>query len=294
MRRSFLQLHIAILLAGFTGVLGRLITLNEGLLVWYRMFFSLLGLLALGWLRGGLPRASSPASARRLLGTGALVALHWVTFYGSIKYANVSVGLVCFSSVCFFTAVLEPLLQRRPPVTVELLLGVLVMVGIALIFRFDATYRTGILLGVASSLLAALFTVLNKRWLARESPETVNVYEMAGGWLSLTLLLPFYAAVFPPDHWLPTFSDFVWLLFLSLLCTVLAIRLSLMALREVSPFTVNLSYNLEPLYGILLAFLIYREDRQLGPGFYAGMSIIVLSVLLQTARVWIGRPSSRT
>jgi drug/metabolite transporter (DMT)-like permease len=294
MRRSFLQLHIAVLLAGFTGILGRLITLNEGLLVWYRMLFTVLGLLALGGLGGRLPRASSRAAARRLLATGALVALHWGTFYGSIKYANVSVGLVCFSSMCFFTAVLEPLLQRRRPVAVELLLGVLVMIGIALIFRFDASYRTGIVLGVLSSMLSALFTVLNKRWLVTESPETVNLYEMAGGWLALTMLLPFHAARFPPDHWLPTGSDFVWLLFLSIFCTIIAIRLSLMALREVSPFTVNLTYNLEPVYGIGLAFLIYREDRQLGPGFYAGMSIIVLSVMLQTARIRRLRPSERS
>jgi len=289
MRRAFLQLHIAILLAGFTGILGRLITLNEGLLVWYRMLFTVLGLLALGGLRGRTARASSPAAARGLLGTGAVIALHWVTFYGSIKYANVSVALVCLSSMCFFTAVLEPWLLRRPPVAVEGLLGILVMAGIALIFRFDASYRTGIVLGVVSSMLAALFTVLNKRWLDRESHETVNLYEMAGGWLSLTLLLPAYSALFPPDHWLPTPSDFLWLLFLSLVCTVLAIRLSLMALREVSPFTVNLSYNLEPVYGILLAFLVYREDRHLGPGFYAGMSVIVVSVGLQSGRVWLAR-----
>jgi drug/metabolite transporter (DMT)-like permease len=284
MRRAYLQLHMAVLLAGFTGVLGRLITLNEGLLVWYRMLFSLAGLVVLGLLTGGLPR-TSPTSMIRLLATGVLVALHWVFFYGSIKYSNVSVGLVCFSSICFFTALIEPALERRSPVVRELLLGLLVMAGISLIFRFDAHYRTGILLGVVSSLICALFTVLNKRWLSGESPHTVNFYEMAGGCLALTLLLPFHAALFPPDHWLPTVSDLLWLLFLSLVCTVLAIRLSLNALREVSPFTVNMTYNLEPVYGILLAFLIYGENRLLGPGFYAGMSIVALSVLLQTRRV---------
>lgn len=286
MRRSILQLHIAVMLAGFTGVLGRLITLNEGLLVWYRMLFSLAGLLILSLFTGGVPRTSSKSSLWRLLGTGSLVAMHWVFFYGSIKYANVSVGLVCFSSICFFTALLEPLMLRRRVVPVELLLGLLVMAGIWLIFRFDTDYRIGIVLGMVSSLLAALFTVLNKRWLATESPQTVNFYEMAGGWLSLSLLLPLHTAFFPPDHWLPTTSDLLWLLVLSLACTVVAIRLSLNALQEVTSFTVNLTYNLEPVYGIMLAFLIYGENRYLGTGFYAGLSIITLSVLLQMWRVW--------
>lgn len=284
-QRSFLYLHLAILLAGLTGVLGRLISLNEGLLVWYRMLFSLLGLLGLCVLTGKVP-STSRAARSRLLGTGALVALHWVFFYGSIKYANVSVGLVCFSSMCFFTVLLEPLLLRRRLDFAELLLGFLVMVGIWIIFQFDARFRIGVVLGIISSLLAAVFTIFNKRWLEKDSPQTVNFYEMAGGCISLTLLLPIYTAFFPPDHWLPTPSDFGWLMVLSMLCTVLAIRLSLVALQHVSPFTVNLSYNLEPVYGILLAFWIYGENHLLGTGFFIGLFIIVLSVALQTVRVW--------
>ena len=117
--------------------------------------------------------------------------------------------------------------------------------------------------------------------------NTVTLYEMGGGWLALTLLLPFYVYRFPADHYIPSFTDFFWLLFLSLLCTVLAFRLSLDALKKISPFTVNLSYNLEPVYGIILAFVVYQENKYLGKGFYIGFGIILLTVLLQSWRVWL-------
>jgi len=168
----------------------------------------------------------------------------------------------------------------------ELLLGLLVMLGIYLIFHFDDQYRTGIYLGVLSALLAALFTTLNKKLILQHGTDAVTFFEMSGGWLVLSLLLPFYLQRYPPDHILPTVPDFLWLLFLSLLCTVLAFRLSLEALRHISPFTVNLSYNLEPVYGIILAFLVYQENKYLGPGFFAGFAIIMGTVLLQTWRTW--------
>lgn len=285
MKKAFLQLHAAILLAGFTGILGRLITLNEGLLVWYRMLFSAIGLLALLKLSGR--EIKFPATGKlALLGVGAIVALHWAFFYGSIKYANVSIALVCFSAVGFFTALIDPLLTGRRVQPMELVLGLLVMLGIYLIFHFEGQYQAGIILGVISSLLAALFTTLNKKLLPLHGTDTVTFFEMNGGWMALTLLLPFYLLKFPPDHYLPTWTDFCWLLVLSLLCTVLAFRLSLDALRKISPFTVNLSYNLEPVYGILLAFLVYKENKYLGGGFYAGLAIIFATVLLQSLRVW--------
>jgi drug/metabolite transporter (DMT)-like permease len=286
MRKAFLQLHVAIFLAGFTGILGRLITLNEGLLVWYRMMFSTLGLLLLASFSGGIPRAGK-GKWLPLLGVGAIVALHWVFFYGSIKYANVSISLVCFSAVGFFTSLLDPIMSHRRFNYIEVALGILVMFGIYLIFHFDRQYQVGILLGVISSLLAATFTILNKKLIDQHGTNTVTLYEMGGGTLALTILLPFYIYQFPPDHFIPTGNDFFWLLILSLLCTVLAFRLSLDALKKISPFTVNLSYNLEPVYGIILAFVVYQENKFLGKGFYIGFGIILLTVLLQSWRVWM-------
>jgi drug/metabolite transporter (DMT)-like permease len=284
MRKAFLQLHIAILLAGLTGILGRLISLNEGLLVWYRLFFTVIALWLIRLLfQGG---GQVPRQLWKPYLAGGLVALHWVFFYGSIKYANVSIGLVCFSAVGFFTALLEPLIIRRKFDAVELFMGSLVMLGIYLIFHFDASYKTGIVLGIISSLLATLFTIINKILLRDIPARVLTLHELSGGWLILSLLLPLYLYYFPHVSLLPGWSDVGWLLILSLFCTVLAFNLSLEALHKISPFTVNLSYNLEPVYGILLAFLVYREDRELDKGFYYGISLILLTVVFQSWRVW--------
>jgi drug/metabolite transporter (DMT)-like permease len=215
-----------------------------------------------------------------------VVALHWVFFYGSIKYANVSIALVCFSAVGFFTSLMDPVIMKRRLDPWELFMGLLVMLGIYLIFHFDAGFKLGIILGVISSLLAALFTVVNKILLQEHDARALSFHELTGGWLILSLLLPVYLHFFPVTDLLPGWSDTGWLLVLSLFCTVVAFNLSLEALHKISPFTVNLSYNLEPVYGILLAFLIYREDKDLDKGFYYGITIIIFTVLLQSWRVW--------
>lgn len=292
MKRSFLKLHIAILLAGLTGVLGRLITLDEGMLVWYRMGISSLAMFIIASL-GRSPLLPARPDLLRLLGTGGIVALHWVLFYGSIKYANVSIALVCFSTVGFFTSILDPLITGRRWLMRELLLGCAVMLGIWLIFSFDADFRTGIILGLVSSFMAALFTVLNKILLRHQTAESLTRWEMTGGWLLLTALLPFWLHWFPASRLVPTVSDLGWLIFLGLFCTVFAFRLSMDALKEISPFTVNLSYNLEPVYGILLAFVLFEENKYLGKGFLPGLLIILATVVIQTVLAWRERRQRR-
>ena len=292
MKRSFLKLHIAILLAGLTGVLGRLITLDEGMLVWYRMGISSLAMFIIASL-GRSPLLPARPDLLRLLGTGGIVALHWVLFYGSIKYANVSIALVCFSTVGFFTSILDPLITGRRWLLRELLLGCAVMLGIWLIFSFDAAFRTGIILGLVSSFMAALFTVLNKILLHHQTAESLTRWEMTGGWLLLTALLPFWLHWFPASRLVPTVSDLGWLIFLGLFCTVFAFRLSMDALKEISPFTVNLSYNLEPVYGILLAFVLFEENKYLGKGFLPGLLIILATVVIQTVLAWRERRQRR-
>ena len=286
MRKAFLQLHIAVLLAGFTGVLGRLITLNEGLLVWYRLLFSSVTLWILFYFTRKLRRISFKEFLK-IFGVGLIAALHWVTFYGSIKYANVSVALVCFSAIGFFTAIFEPLVFRTRIDIWELLLGLMVIGGIYIIFHFDPQYKIGIVVGIISALLGSLFPIFNRVLLKTHSTETITVYELTGGFLALSIMLPFYLRLFPADHLIPTLSDFWWLLVLSWLCTVLAFQLSMNALKKISAFTVNLSYNLEPVYGILLAFVIYQENRELKSSFYVGLSIIILAVALQTLDVYV-------
>ncbi len=286
MRKAFLQLHAAVFLAGFTGILGRLITLNEGLLVWFRLLISAFSLWVLFYFTNKIRRIDFK-DCLQIFGVGLIAALHWVTFYGSIKYSNVSVALVCFSSIGFFTAVFEPLILRTKMDVKELLLGLMIIAGVYIIFHFDPQYKIGIVVGIISAFLGCLFPIINRIFLRKHSTETVTLYELTGGFLSLSVILPFYLHLFPADHMVPTTSDFLWLLALSWFCTVLAFQLSMNALKKISAFTVNLTYNLEPVYGILLAFAVYQENKDLGSSFYAGLAIIILAVALQTVNVYV-------
>ncbi len=278
MKKAFLQLHIAVFLAGFTGILGRLITLNEGMIVWYRLLFTAITM----WVLFGLMKKINALSFPDILkvsGVGFIAAMHWVTFYGSIKYANVSVALVCFSAIGFFTALFEPLILRKKMNWMELLLGLVTIAGIYVIFHFDSQYKTGIIIGIISSILAALFPIYNREFLKRMNVETLLTWQQTGGLLVLSALLPAYLSKFPTDHFLPGWSDLGWLLVLSWVCSVIAFQLSGNALKRLSAFTVNLTYNLEPVYGILLAFMVYRENELLSKWFYIGFAIIAVALI---------------
>lgn len=285
MKTAFIRLHIAVILAGFTGVLGRLITLNEALIVFYRLLLSALALWIIAAFRKTIKKIPLSQLAA-IFGVGFIAAIHWVTFYGAIKYSNVSVTLVCFSAIGFFTALVEPLLLKKKPVWQELALGLLVIFGIFIIFQFDTHYQTGIIIGVISAFLGAIFPVLNRILLKEVTVETLVTYELTGGFLTLSCLMPVYFYFFPTTVLTPSWTDWGWLLVLSLICTVWAFYLSSYALKYISAFTVNLTYNLEPVYGILLAFFLFQENAALGFHFYIGLLIIVSAVLLQLFRVW--------
>ena len=291
LRKAFLRLHVAVFLAGFTGILGRLISLNEALLVWYRLLFSVITLLVFHFLRNNRKQISR-ADTIRVLCVGGIAGLHWLSFYGSIKASNVSIALVCFSSIGFFTAFLEPLIFRSRLQVVECLLGILVMAGIYCIFQFDPHYRKGIWIGLLSAGLGSLFPILNRKLLQRIDVETLTLYELAGGFILLSLMLPVYIQISQSSFRLPGITDFLWLILLSWVCTVLAFQFSMSALKKISAFTVNLTYNLEPVCGIALAFLIFREDQSFGPGFYLGFGIIILAIAWQMIRI-ISKSSSR-
>jgi len=280
MKKAFLQLHVAVFLAGFTAILGKLILLNEGLLVWYRMFLTVMVLGVWMYFSKQLQRINAK-DRWKIAGVGFVIALHWVSFYGSVKYANVSVALVCFSATGFFTALLEPLILRKKMEWRELGLGLIAISGIYIIFDFHPQYKIGILFGILSSVGSAVFPILNKQLLLRFTPKTLTLYELGGGWLLLTLVLPFYLQQFPATYYLPTASDLGWLLILAILCTALAFDLQLKALQKISAFTANLTYNLEPVYGIILAFVFLGENKSLHPGFYAGLILILMAIALQ-------------
>lgn len=290
MKKAFFQLHLAVFLAGFTAILGKLITLNEGLLVWYRLLITVATLFILFYIKKQFIKLALK-DALKIFGVGAIVAIHWVTFYGSVKYANVSVALVCFSASGFFTAVLEPFILKRRIVFIELALGVLAIAGIYIIFDFHPQYKLGIAFGIISAIGSALFPIFNKDFIKKFTPQVVTLYELTGGLLALTLLIPLYLLQFPATYYLPTTSDWLWLLVLAWFCTVLSFNLQLTALKKISAFTVSLSYNLEPVYGIILAFIFYKENEELNYQFYIGVALILLSVILQMCRVYFQQKS---
>ncbi len=279
MKRAFLQLHLAVFLAGFTGILGRLITLNEGMIVWYRLLFTAITM----WVLFGFMKKIHKISVSDILkisGVGFIAAMHWVTFYGSIKYANVSVALVCFSAIGFFTAVFEPIILRKKVNWMELLLGIVTIFGIYIIFHFDSRYKTGIIIGIISTVLASLFPIYNREFLKRINVETMLTWQQTGGLVTLSILLPFYLQKFPTPSFIPSWENIAWLLVLAWFCSVIAFQLSSNALKRLSAFTVNITYNLEPVYGILLAFMVYRENEFLSKWFYVGFGIIAAALIV--------------
>jgi len=289
MKQAFIKLHVSIILAGFTGLFGKLVSLNEGLLVCYRMLFAALILLLILWGSGKLTKVSF-REFMKIGGAGLLLGLHWVFFYGSIKASNVSIGVVCFSLVGFFTAILEPLFYKRKISISELLISLITVLGIVLIFQFDTRYRTGIILGVISTALAALFTITNKKAGVYHSSSTMLLYEMIGGFIGLVCLLPLYLHFFPTESMLPGLKDFLYLLILASFCTIGLYLLQIQVLKTISAFTVNLSYTLEPVYSIILAMIFFGEAKELTTVFYVGLGLIVVSVLLQTKRVISTKP----
>ncbi len=279
MRKAFIQLHIAVFLAGFTGILGRLITLNEGLLVWYRLLITSASMWLLFSLTKKLQRISF-GDILKISGVGFIAAMHWVTFYGAIKYSNVSIALVCFSSVSFFTAIFEPLILRKKLNWIELLLGLITLSGIYIIFHFDTQYKTGIAIGIVSAILAALFPIYNREFLKRINVETMLTWQQTGGFITLSLLMPLYLYQFPSKNFLPGWENLGWLFVLAWTCSVWAFHLSASALKRLSAFTVSLTYNLEPVYGILLAFMVYKENKYLSNEFYLGFVVIAIALLI--------------
>jgi drug/metabolite transporter (DMT)-like permease len=284
MKKALLQLHIAVFLAGFTAILGVLIKLNEGLLVWYRLLITVVALFILQYFTKQLQKLPFKA-ALKIAAVGIIVAVHWVAFYGSVKYANVSVALVCFSAASFFTALFEPIILNKKMNFVELLLGAMAIVGIYIIFDFHPQYKVGIVFGIVSAVGMALFPIYNKQFLETYSPQTVTLYELSGGLIGLTCLVPLYLMQFPAGYYLPTLSDWAWLVVLALLCTVLSFNLQVSALKKVSAFTTNLTYNLEPVYGIILAFIFFKENEYLNNSFYVGLLFILGAVVLQVVRL---------
>ena len=277
--RAYLNLHFCVFLWGFTAILGKLISLQALPLVWWRVLLCSATL----WLV--LPKAQLRGLTRRsfwqMLGVGAMVGVHWLFFYGAIKLSNASIAVTTMATTSFFAALTEPLLLRQRIKWFELALGILILPGMALVVgNIDWSMRLGFAAGIAGALLAAIFTALNKRIIDAGPPPplAMSFVELFGGLLVTSIALPFAIGFDPELRVAPRDWDWLWMLILAWVCTLLPYYLTLRAMRHISAFATNLTINLEPVYGVLLAGLIFREDKDLEPGFYLGVAIILVAV----------------
>lgn len=292
MRKVFLQLHLSVLLSGFTGLFGKLVTLNETTLTWYRLFFSTVILLVFT----GLPKVGWK-KLLQIAGCGTLLGLHWLLFYSSIKLSNISIGVVCFASLGFFTSIFEPLILRKKFSPVDMLLALITIAGLVCIFSFDSRYRLGITIGILSAAVCSLYAVTNKKVNVDIKSRTVLLYQMLGGLVGVSALIPIYLHFLPSDQpvvVLPEGANLWWLLSLALFCTVGLYLLQIIVLKKLSAFTVNLTLNLEPCYAILIAFVAFGEARELNASFYIGISMVILSVVLQSLITWRNMKKNKT
>lgn len=284
MKKALIQLHTAVFLWGFTGVLGRAITLDSTMLVWWRLLITMVSLWALYLIQGKASRMPLKAGLWISL-IGTLLALHWVCFYASIKLANVTIALTCLSTTALIASLVEPLILRRRFDPIEIVLGLFAVAGIIIIYNTHIRFSQGIVIGLLSALFTVLVSVLNKKIVDQYHAEHITLYQLTGGFIGLTVLMPLFRYFFPGHFSLPGTWDWVWLILLSWVCTILTFFLYIRALRKVSAFTLNLTLTLEPVYGIILAFLLYKENHLLSRWFYAGFALISLAVVFHMFRL---------
>jgi drug/metabolite transporter (DMT)-like permease len=284
MRKALLQLHTAVFLWGFTGVLGRVITLDQTWLVWYRLLITAISLWVLYFFLNKIRKL--PLRSVFFIGCiGLIQALHWVCFYGSIKYANITIALTTLSTSALLASVIEPLLLKKKFDLVEIFLGLFAIAGIIIIYNTHIQFSIGIIIGLLAALLTVIVSVLNKKIVDNYQPEQITLYQLTGGFVGLSLLLPVYQYYFPEKHFAPQPMDWLWLVILSWVCTIMTFFLYIRSLKKISAFTMNLTLTLEPIYGILLAFLIYHENEKLSKWFYLGFGLIALAVAFHMWRL---------
>ncbi len=278
-KKAYLVYHLCVFLWGFTAVFGKIIPLQETVLVWYRMGITALIMLAIPALWRTI-RQIDKKTVLQLTGIGVLVTCHWITFYGSIKAANISVALTCLATTSFFVAVFEPLLFKKKFIWYELILAVLVIPAIYLVFRFSGDYTNGIILGLLSTFFATLFSLFNKKMIGKTAPLNITFIEIGTGFLLLTAIMPFYISTQENLQLIPSSIDIVNLILFAGLCTVVPFTLSLYSMRHISVFTASITLNLEPVYGIIMAIVFFNENEHLEPGFYVGTILILLVVFV--------------
>ncbi|WP_088323134.1 DMT family transporter [Polaribacter tangerinus] len=276
--KNYLLLHFIVFIWGFTAILGALITIDAIPLVWYRMLLAVLFIvLYFVWKRKSFK--TDKKSLLKFFITGVIIALHWIFFFKAIKVSNVSVALVTMSTGAFFTAFIEPLFFKRKLKFIEIFLGLIVILGLYIIFNFESQYKLGIIYALIASFLGALFAVLNGLFVKMYEASSISLYQLFFGVVFITVYL-FFTNGFSVSFFKVSLSDWWYLLLLSSICTAYAFIASVKIMKFLSPYTVMLTINLEPVYAIILALLIFKEKEQMSSSFYFGASIVLFVVLL--------------
>ncbi|MDT8416099.1 MAG: DMT family transporter [Flavobacteriaceae bacterium] len=275
---NYLHLHGIVFIWGFTAVLGALISLDALPLVWFRMTLAVLFVYAFVAIRKQNYKVDK-RTLLILLASGLVIALHWITFFKAIKVSNISITLGILSTGAFFTSILEPIFYKRKLIWYELFFGLLVVFGLFIIFRVEMDYLDGIVLALISALLSAVFSLINGKLAALHNSTLITLYELSGGVLFLSVFLLFSGG-FSFEFFKLSSSDWFYLAILASVCTAYAFIASVKVLKYLSPYTVMLTINLEPVYGILLAALIFKEKEQMSTSFYIGAALILLTVIL--------------
>lgn len=277
--KNYLHLHFLVFIAGFTAILGELVSIGSIPLVWFRMLIA--GILMFLFIK--VIKLNIKVDRKAILkffAAGVLIALHWITFFESINQSNISIALSMFSTGAFFASFIEPLIYRRQIIWYEILFGLMVIVGVFLITQSEMNYLYGIVLGISSALLSTIFAIVNGKFVERYNATVISFYEFISGVLFITIFLCFMDEGFSLDFFSLSSSDWIYIFILASVCTTYAFIAALEVMRYVSPYTVILTYNLEPIYGILLAIILFPEKEVMSSQFYIGAILILVTVLL--------------
>ncbi len=276
--KNLIILHLTVLVWGFTGILGALISISAVQMVWYRVMIASATLFIYFMLSKTSIKVTKPQFIKFFL-TGSIVAIHWILFFHAIKIANVSVSLICLSSVTLFIAILEPLIKKQKISKGDILIGLLIILGIYLIFKFETNYTTGIIFGLLSALAASLFSTINSTLVQKNNPSIIGFYELTGAFFWITIYRLFDQSLLNESFNL-SIADWFYLIILGTICTALAYVAGVGVMRTLSAFRVALITNLEPVYGIILAFILFGTKEQMTGGFYAGSLLILAAVFI--------------
>jgi len=277
--KNQIHLHFLVLIAGFTAILGELISIEAIPLVWYRMVIA--GMLMFIFIKiKDISLSVSPKMLFRFSFAGIIIALHWITFFASIKAANISIALAMFSTGAFFASLIEPIFYKRKIIKYELFFGLLVIVGIGLIMQTELRYFLGIILGISSALFSSLFAVLNGKFVTHYKASTISFYEFVSGVGFISIFLCFSSDGFSNEFFNLSTSDWGYLLILASICTAYAFIASVHVMKYITPYSVVLTYNLEPIYGIVLALILFPETETMSASFYTGASLIIFTLVL--------------